>query len=95
MLPIDHSNMITDQQSHTMTLCTTYYDKNECDTMYWYWRIGGVCLSLLLVMICVLSKMKDNWIKLLLFYMMVDLIIKPILLNTIHEEFNTSAINDE
>lgn len=55
--------------------------------MHWLWNIGCVYISLCVILLGICARMKDSGIKLLIVYLIVEFVIKPILLSTLDEDF--------
>lgn len=65
------------------TICTNYFTSDECVVYARYWNLCCVYISVGFILYCLMHKMNDNFMKLMLFYLIIDMIIKPFLLSTL------------
>lgn len=66
------------------TICTNFnYTQEECSIYSRYWNLCAMYLVVGFLLYCMLRQMKDNVVKLLLFYMIIDMLLKPFLLSAL------------
>ena len=66
------------------TVCSHSYNADTCKQFYIQWNALLTCVSLVSVIYIMTSRMRDGYLKLFMFYMVIDNVVKPIAYNAIN-----------